>query len=377
MDPITLGILGTGLLINTASSIYTAYQSGKINKEQYRAGMAAAKKYEESLTAPPGSVQPFTPEEYQVIQSFSPKMAQYVEENKPELVTEARSQAAMSAQTEGLQSLRDRVMTGKDVIADAQQEEALFNADAQAKGRRDGILRDMSNRGMSGSGQDILAQLGSSQNAQVNARQQSLESAKQAEGRRMSALGDMTNLAGNIRSQNRDVEQNNTNIMNSYNQRLASGQNNYNQTIANTQNDADQFNIQNTARTNQMNTTLRNNNASNEILRREGADRELRDFANNKALAIMNGQNRVAAINTAGQKENLANVNSVVQSTTGGAMTIAAGVDGQRRADKADEYKMKRDTVTDEYKMKRDIAEDEFRNKELAAGMNRTKSKYN
>ena len=327
------GVLVGAAVIGLAAGAYSAWKQGEINDEQYAAAKAAAKKYEESLEAPPGTAPKFTPEEYAQVQQYAPKLAQHIQETRPEMMSEGNSQSEIRAQREGLDAFRNRAMTGKDVISDAQQEEALFSADAQAKGRREQTLHDLANRGLSGSGQDLFSQQVGSQQAQVNARQQSLDAAKQAEGRRMDALGQMTNLATNVRGQNRQTEQVNADIMNSYNQRLSSGQNQYNNHTAQIQNNAQEFNIQNNSRINSANTGLRNDTNKTNMMNQYRAEQDLRDFNNNRALNVANISNKLAANNQDNQSKQNAMINNTVQSGVAAGGQIASGYQaGQERA---------------------------------------------
>ena len=329
----TVAAIGGVAVVNTVATAISAHEQGKISDRLYEDTINGIKKYQDSLEAPPGTAPKFTPEEFAAIQKFSPQIAQHVQEKSPEMLTEAKSGAAIRAQNEGLQDLRSRVMSGKDVISDAQQEEALFNADAQAKGRREQILQSLANRGLSGSGQDILAQNASSQQAQVNARQQSLDAAKGAEARRMEALGQMTNLASNIRGQNRQTEATNADIMNSYNQRLAAGQNAYNQYAANTNNAAQQFNIGNDAQVSHMNTNLRNAAGRDNMIRSEDAKRELRDFKNNTARDVLAASTHTAGMAANNARQNVGNWTGVVTGAASGAGQVAAGMHADERND--------------------------------------------
>lgn len=325
--------------VGVVSAAYSEYQRGEISREEFNKRKALAKRLEDGLRAPSGQAKPFTPEEYADIQKYAPQIATFVQENRPSLIKEAVSQKEIRTQQEGLDALRSRASSGRDVIADAQREEALFEADARAKGRREQILRDMANRGLSGSGQDILAQLQGSQDAAVGARQASLDAVKQAEARRLSALGDMTNLAGSIRGQNRQVEQTNVDIMNSYNQRLANAQNLYNQSTANTQNDAQKFNIANQARVSMGNTDLRNNAEQNNLTRQEQAQKDLLDFENDKLKSIVNTEAGIAAAQGQAARDRVAGTNQLIQSGLSGASQVYSGykADQVRAAERAED----------------------------------------
>jgi hypothetical protein len=326
--------------VSVVATAYSEYQKGKISKRELEERLRLAKKYEEGLRAPPGTAEPFTSEEYAKIREFAPQIATFVQENRPSLVKEADSQREKRLQQDALGAYQERAQTGVDRIADAQREEALFEADARDKGRREAILRGMAARGLSGSGQDVLAQLQSSQDAAVGARQASLDAVKQAEARRIDALNSMANMASSVRGQNRQVEQTNIDIMNSYNQRLANAQNMYNQNVANTRNDAQRFNIGNEARVNMANTELRNTDRLRNLQREEAAREALREFENSKLRDVTNMQSGLAAAQGEMARDRIAGQNAMVQSGVSGASQVYSGM----RADQAaEEEKMERE----------------------------------
>jgi hypothetical protein len=176
-----------------------------------------------------------------------------------------------------------------------------------------------------------------SQDAAVGARQASLDAVKQAEARRLGALGDMTNLASNIRGQNRQVEQTNVDIMNSFNQRLANAQNLYNQGVANTQNQAQQFNIGNQARVNMGNTDLRNQARLSNLTRQERAQQDLLDFENQKLRDVTNMQGGLAAAQGQAARDATAGRDQLVQSGIGGASQVYSGYKADQSASAAAE----------------------------------------
>lgn len=308
------------MTVTALASAYTAWKKGEISDEQYARDKQLGEEMQRKMQAPPGTAEPITFEEYEYAQKYNPQIATFVEENKPELVKEAKSQYEIAKQRQGLNEFDRLSRTGTDVIADAQREEALFDADARAKSRQASILRDRANRGLGGSGDELLAQLDSSQDAQVGARQASLDAVKQAEARRLGALGNMTGLASNIRGQNMQVEQNNANVMNSFNQRMANSKNLYNQGVANTNNQAQQFNIGNKFQTDTMNTQGRNQNQILNVTRAEQAAKDKRDFENAMATGQYDLAAKLSAQKAANDKEGLADKMQVLTATTGAGL---------------------------------------------------------
>lgn len=286
--------------VTALAGAYASYKKGEISREEYEKQKALVAGIQAKLEAPPGTAQKFTPEEYTYAKKYTPEIATFVEEKQPTVVNEARSQREIGMQQDALGQYQNLARTGVDKVSDAQREEALFDADARDKSRRASIMRDQANRGLTGSGTDILMQQQSSQDAAVGARQASLDATRQAEARRMAALGNMSSLAGQVRGQNASTENINAQIMNSFNQRLANSKNLYNAQTANANNEAQRFNISNEHATDNANTALRNNAAYANMTRQEAAERERRDFQNNAASGQfdkLSGLNKMQADN--------------------------------------------------------------------------------
>ena len=165
----------------------------------------------------------------------------------------------------------------------------------------------------------MLAQMQSSQDSAVNARSASLDAVKQAEGRRLGALDKMANMAGQVRGQNSQVEQTNANIMNSFNQRLASSKNLYNQNTANTQNAAQQFNIGNEQQTRNANIGLRNQTAFSNMTRQEEAAQRLLDFQNAQATGQYDRASGLSSQLARNHQESLKDTSQAVMSTASAA----------------------------------------------------------
>ena len=328
------------MAVTALAGAYVAYKKGQISKEQLAKMEEHAKNMEAKMIAPSGTAEAFTPEEYEFAQKYNPQIATYVQENRPELVTDSASQPERRMQRDALNRYANLSQSGTDVIADAQREEALFDAGAQDKARRNQIVQNMANRGLGGSGQDMLAQMQSSQDSAVNARSASLDAVKQAEARRLGALDKMAGLAGNVRGQNFQVEQNNANVMNAFNQRLSSSKNQYNQNAADTQNRAQQFNIENEQRVNAANTGLRNQSNLSNLTREEDAKQRLLDFQNNMATGNYDRAADLNAMKSRNDREGVADKAQVLTST---AAAGANAYSSERTADAADRAANQRD----------------------------------
>lgn len=238
MDPFTLSlILGA---TSTAVNAYAAYQKGEISKQEYQQAVQAANELERKLKTlrPDETWENIDPQLLQKTAEYSPDIAAFVEENAPQLVTEAGASAEKRIQRQALQKYASMAESGRDVISDAQREQALFEADARAKQRQQALMGRMRQQGLLGSGAALAAQLQSEQATAQEARQESLRGVQESEMRRRQALGEAAQLAGQLRGQALNVESANVQTMNAYNQRLANARNLYNQYASGARNQA-------------------------------------------------------------------------------------------------------------------------------------------
>lgn len=236
-------MLPAALLLGGAAfgtNVLAAFKKGEISEREYRQAIEAANELERKLKSlrPDETWQDIKPELLQKAAEFVPDIAAFVEENAPELVTEAGSAAEKRIQRQALQKYATQAETGRDVVSEAQREQALFEADARAKQRQQTLMERMRQQGMLGSGAALAAQLQTEQATAQEARQESLRGVQEAEMRRRQALGEAASLAGQIRGQNFNVESANVGTMNSYNQRLANARNLYNQYTSGQRNQA-------------------------------------------------------------------------------------------------------------------------------------------
>lgn len=229
--------LGIGSL---AINAWTAFQKKEISEDEYRRAISAANELEAQLKKlrPDETWEDINPKLLQKAAEYVPDIAAFVEENAPQLITEASSAAEKRIQRQALQSYAAQAETGRDVIADAQREQALFESDARAKQRQQMLMQRLKQQGMLGTGAGLAAQLQTEQAEQQAARQESLRGVQEAEMRRRQALGQAASLAGQMRQANVNVESANVNTMNAFNQRLANAKNMYNRYASGARNEA-------------------------------------------------------------------------------------------------------------------------------------------
>lgn len=142
------------------------------------------------------------PEAYDYLGDFDPEMEQIYKQGDSELAGISLDPNTRQAQMDALGSLRDVANSGglsdldKAQLAEAQRSTAM-----QEKGSRDAISQNMAQRGMSGSGMELMSKLMNQQASADRSNMAGMQQAAQAQQARMSALQGMGNLGGSIRAQ--------------------------------------------------------------------------------------------------------------------------------------------------------------------------------
>lgn len=277
MEPVTMLLLGGA---SFAINAWAAYEKREISRKQYEQAMAAAQELERKLKTlrPDETWEDINPQLLSNAAKYSPEIAAFVQEKAPQLVKEPQSTTEKQVQRAALQKYSAMAESGRDVISEAQREQALFEADARAKQRQQALMGRLRQQGLLGSGAGLAAQLQAEQATAQEARQESLRGVQEAEMRRRQALGQAANLAGQIRGQNLEVESANVSTMNAYNSRLANARNLYNRYTAETRNQAQMINQQRERETEQYNLGLTNQYAMYNRQQREAARERARQF---------------------------------------------------------------------------------------------------
>jgi hypothetical protein len=261
-DPVAAAALTVGSAIgNIVTGIYAAKQAKKINEETYQRLMRVAQDYENEMKGlvPPGTVDRITFENFKrEVSDYIPQIAQHIPEATPQQLTEAGVGTEKQAQQEALRQYGRMAQAGYDPIAAAQQEQALAAGAAQASAARQAALREAAQRGMGGTGLDVLSGMGATEQAGVAGRQAALQAQQEAGQRRLQALGQYGTLAGQMRQQGAQTEQANVNIMNAFNERMSRNLNQYNQYVAELKNQAQLQNRAEQQRIGEMNVEQRN-----------------------------------------------------------------------------------------------------------------------
>ena len=134
-----------------------------------------------------------TPEALTYLGNFTPEELQATG-----LPSGVINQAMRNKQLQALGGYEQLSQTGLSAIDRAALAEIQNQIASQEKGQRESILQNMAQRGLSGSGQELAAQLQSSQAASQLAFQQGMQQAAQAQQARVNALNSLANLSSGI-----------------------------------------------------------------------------------------------------------------------------------------------------------------------------------
>jgi hypothetical protein len=334
MDPITIGLIlgGSQLvsgLIGAGVQSYFTNKQAQSDEDRSRIIEELQTRAYENLQMPSGQATPLTFEEYSVLAQYKPEIARMVAETAPQLIGEAQSQDVIQVQKDTLQQYQQLSKSGVDAQGEADRSRLLSDVQGKSNTARANLLREYSQRGLGGSGQDVLANLAAEGQIQDRAQQQGLDIAAQNQGRRLDALKNASNLAGQMRQTNLGVEQTNTNTMNEFNRRNTMNLQNYEIQRANALNQAQQLN-QNRAQSVADNNIAGRTQINNQnLIRTEQAAETLRRAQNDRTLGKAGvqvaGQERggqIEANRTAGK---LAAINTVLGGATRGATSAASG----------------------------------------------------
>ena len=101
-------------------------------------------------------------------------------------------------QLQAIGGVEELSQTGLSAIDRAALTDIQNQIATQERGQRESILQNMAQRGLSGSGQELAAQLQGSQAASQQASTQGMQQAAQAQRARMQALSSLSEMAGGV-----------------------------------------------------------------------------------------------------------------------------------------------------------------------------------
>lgn len=301
MDPVTVGV---GLAaIGAASGLIQLYNSERergATKQRLREiermfNEIVPPEYDIKVwdnpelvkTIPPAALDfsRITPESYASVGQFVPEVAEFVREQRPELVqASAAAQEGRTAQLDALRRYRDIAAGQADPMYQQKMQEASDRARIEAQGRTNAILQDAQRRGGLNSGVQLAAQMQGASDSMTRGALESQAAAAEAYRNQLMAMDKSAALGGDIRSSEMSEAARNAGIINDFNQRTSRNYQDYLNQRASMANQAQRYNLDrdqaiadaNVAQRNKFN--VDNLNRYNDLaMQRYNMDRQARD----------------------------------------------------------------------------------------------------
>jgi hypothetical protein len=184
-----------------------------------------------------------TPEDLEVVRTYIPETAPYIEEIAPQQVKAASAGAMQGrqAQLDALGQYKRLMQQGFDPQTAMEMARSQRGASAEAASARQTAQAEAARRGFGGG--PSFYQAGADQAAMDRLALSQQAGLADAANRRLQATGAMANLGGTIRGEDVSLEQANVNAINAFNQRQAARKQDWANLGASTRNQAQQYNI--------------------------------------------------------------------------------------------------------------------------------------
>lgn len=304
-------IIGGGLL---------GYLANKDAQKLNAAERARMMELIDKVKQPNFDMSSLTPEEFQIVGTYVPQAIPLIEEQAPELVQQ--SQAALQGR-QAQQSALQRLMEVGNAPTDIAQQAAVSDASRAAAIQNQGSMAAL-NEQQARQGQGGLGLAGALSQMQANNQTGAMTSqnaALDAYRNRLNALSQGAAIGNQLQGNENNLALNNSNIINSYNQRMA--QMRQNNAIANTnmQNEAQMSNLNNRQSAADKNTS----NANDFMKYNQGNQNQLKQQQYNNQMQKIGAYSGLSAQN---QQANTQNAQSKANLYGGLSQGLAGGIQG-------------------------------------------------
>lgn len=187
-----------GLGLGAVGNIYGATQAGARQRDAMRA-LEEARKMFGDLSLP--ELAEYSPELAQYIGGYDPVTEQLIQAGPTayeQIQMDPRLRAEQMAALEQISALSEGGLSEADL---AGLELSRRRAGATAQAQQQGILQNLQQRGMGGSGAELIARLQAAQSGADRELDSNLEIAQMAQQRALQALGQRGTMAGSVREQ--------------------------------------------------------------------------------------------------------------------------------------------------------------------------------
>lgn len=260
MDPLSIGIGITA--ISAASGLIQLYNSerergatkerlkqiekmfNEIVPPQYDIKVWDDPKLVETIPPAAFDMSRITPESYASVGQFVPEVAQFVQEQRPEIVqASGAAQEGRAAQLDALRRYKDIASGQTDPLFQQKMQEASDRARIEAQGRQSAILQDAQRRGALDSGVQLAAQMQGTSDSMTRGALSSQAAAAEAYRNQLMAMDRSAELGGNIRGSEMNEAARNVGIINDFNQRTSRNYQDYLNQRSAMQNQAQRYNL--------------------------------------------------------------------------------------------------------------------------------------
>lgn len=206
MAALTAGLIGAGLASSIGGSIIGGIASGD-DKKKAQEALDRADAIINNLQLPPDQSRPIIIQELKSAGVWKPEMEQHIDAGISKVSQIKEDPAFKEKQMATLNALQQIADTGMTATGRAEYNKVRAQAQQDAEAKRQQILQQMQMRGMGGSGAELAAQLSAAQGSANEQAAAADRIAAEQEQAKMSALGQLGGLAGQVRGQEFGIEQ--------------------------------------------------------------------------------------------------------------------------------------------------------------------------
>lgn len=216
MDPFTIAAIGAPIVGGLIGNI-----AGQSDRKKQREAMKQALRELEAIGAPPDLSREIIFKEFERAGILTPELEQEVQIAESEVGKIKEDQSIRDTQRQALEMLKQRSQVGLSGEDRAALNQVRSEVQRDSEAKRQQILQQMQARGMGGSGAELMAQLQSAQGASDQAAAGSDALMAQAQQRALQALSESGRMAGDVRSQDFNVESTKAQALDERNRMLA------------------------------------------------------------------------------------------------------------------------------------------------------------
>lgn len=294
-------LLGAGAAADIGGGIYGYMQNQNIRSDLQSSLQDIINQINQNYQVPTYDRTPLTPQQYQLLNTYDPQIASFVQTQMPDMLAQVAT-PAKQAQYDALAQYKNLAANGTSPALQAANEEAQMQTEGAQRGNTNQLMQELGNRGLSGSGQELLSGLTNAGNLSNQARNNFLENTRNQQSVQQNALSGLAGLSTNMANQDYSTQMYNNQLQNQYLQNMVNRQQAYNNYVSGTQNQAQQYNQQMAQNIGNMNTGQNNQYAMYNQQNQNQLANSLAGY-NNQKLGMMTGMEQNRAMQDAQMRQ--------------------------------------------------------------------------